>query len=449
MAMRTRVMIIGMVMVLLLGAIVAVRTTGRASSAAPDPAVRQPAVTVTVSAARRADLVTRVTATGTVRALREARIAARMPGRVTTVLVQEGARVGAGTPLLRVDGSEVFAAEAQARAAVASAYAQRDLVEAGARPEEQRQAANAVAQAKAALDQAEVEAERMRSLHSMGAVARQQLDAAETQLRMARTAYDSAQQQQRLVNKGPRAEQIRAAQAQAAGAEAALAAARVRIRDLTVTAPFAGTIVQRIVEPGESVSPAVPSFVLAQLDVIHVELAVAERNRTGLRAGQAATITVDSLPGKSFTGRIAEISPTAAAASRSFVVKVRVPNSEGLLQPGMFARGTIVTATRAGVLQIRERAVLTTAGGPVIFVVQGGRAVRRTVVLGEHQDGFVEVRSGVQAGELVVVEGQEGLTDNQPVTSRTSGTPGLLPDRPAAGGGTRAVPPQTPPSTRR
>ncbi|HEY6103739.1 MAG TPA: efflux RND transporter periplasmic adaptor subunit [bacterium] len=418
--MRTRVMIIGLAMVLLIGAIVVVRSTGRASSAAPQHAVQQPSSTVTVSAARRADLVTRVTATGTVMALREAKIAARMPGRVTAVLVQEGARVGAGAPLLRVDGSEIFASEAQARAAVSTAYAQRDLVEAGARPEELQQAANAVAQAKAALDQAEAEAERLRSLYSMGAVAKQQLDAAETQLRLARAAYDSAQQQQRLVNKGPRVEQIRAAQAQAAGAEAALAAARVRIRDLTVTAPFAGTIVQRMVEPGESVSPAVPSFVLAQLDVIHVELAVPERNRAGLRVGQDATITVDSVPGKRFSGRIAEISPTAAAASRSFVVKVRVSNGDGLLQPGMFARGTIVTASRPGVLQIRERAVLTTAGGPVIFIVQGGRAVRRTVVLGEHQDGFVEVRSGVQAGEQVVVEGQEGLTDNQAVTQRTS-----------------------------
>ena len=197
--MRTRLMVVGLVAVLLLGAVVALRATGRASGTAPEPIAQQPPAPVTVSAAQRADLVTRVTATGTVSALREARIAARMPGRVTAVLVKEGDRVGAGRPLLRVDGSEIFAAEAQARAGLMTARAQRDLVEAGARPEEQQQAANAVAQAKAALDQAEIEAERMRSLYTMGAVAKQQLDAAETQLRMARTAYDSAQQQQQLV----------------------------------------------------------------------------------------------------------------------------------------------------------------------------------------------------------------------------------------------------------
>lgn len=417
--MRTRVIAIGLVVVLLLGAIVAMRATGRDSSAPEQPATQPAPVSVTVRAARRADLVTRVIATGTVSALREARIAARMPGRVTAVLVREGDRVAAGRPLLRLDGSEYFAAEAQARAGVSAARAQRDLLLAGALPEERQQAANAVAQAKAALDQALTEAERMRSLYAMGAVAKQQLDVAETQLRMARTAYDSARQQQNLVNDGPRVEQIHAAQAQAAGAEAGLAAARVRVRDLILTAPFAGTIVQRMVEPGESVSPAIPSFLLAQLDEVNVELAVPERHRAALRVGQIAGITVDSQPGRTFSGRIAEISPGASAVSRSFVVKVRVPNTARMLQPGMFARGTIVTGTRPSVLQISERAVMTTAGGPVVFVVQNGHAVRRPVTLGDRQEGLVEIKSGVQVGELVVVEGQEGLTDNQAVASRT------------------------------
>ncbi len=416
--MRTRIIVVGLVIVLALGAILAMRA-GNSSSAPEQPAAQPAPTAVTVSAARRADLVTRVTATGTVSALREARIAARMPGRVTAVLVREGDRVGAGTALLRLDGSEFFAVEAQARAGVMAARAQRDLLQAGALPEERQQAANAVAQAKAALDQAQTEAERMRSLYAMGAIAKQQLDVVETQLRMARTTYDSARQQQNIVNEGPRVEQIRAAQAQAAGAEAGLAAARVRVRDLILTAPFAGTIVQRMVEPGESVSPAIPSFLLAQLDAVNVELAIPERHRAALHVGQTATVTVDSLPGRTFTGRIAEISPGASAVSRSFVVKVRVPNQQRMLQPGMFARGTIVTGTRPSVLQISERAVMTTAGGPVVFVVQSGLAVRRAVTLGDRQEGLVEVKSGVQVGEMVVIEGQEGLTDNQAVAPRT------------------------------
>ena len=149
-SMRVRVVGTGLIVVLLFGVIIAMRAMGRASNASEQSAA-QPApvsATVTVSTARRADLVTRVTATGTVSALREARIAARMPGRVTAVLVKEGDRVASGRPLLRLDGSEFFAAEAQARAGVMAARAQRDLLLVGARPEERQQAANAVTQAK-------------------------------------------------------------------------------------------------------------------------------------------------------------------------------------------------------------------------------------------------------------------------------------------------------------
>lgn len=416
--MRTRVAVIGLIGLLVLGVVAVLQATGGSPGLHESPATQPAPAAVTVSAARRADLATAVQATGTVRALREARIAARMPGWVTAVLAEEGDQVAAGAPLLRLDGSEVLAAEAQARASTAAARAQRDLLVAGALPEERRQAANAVAQAGAALDQAKAETERMRALHAMGAVARQQLDAAETQLRVARSAYDSVRQQQRLVEEGPRVEQVRAAEAQAAGAEASLVVARVRVRDLVLTAPFAGTVLRRMVEPGESVSPAVPSFLLAQIDVVDVELAVSERHRASLRVGQSAAITVDALPGRTFEGRIAEISPGASELSRSFVVKVRVANGGRSLQPGMFARGAIVTARRTGVLQVPEQAVLTTPGGSILFVVNGGRAVRRAVTLGERQDGLVEIRTGVAAGEPVIVEGQEGLTDNQAVAPR-------------------------------
>lgn len=483
---RRGIIVAGIVILGVAAAVMTFRKGGPSAGATPAPVVTPTTPTaVAIVAARRADLVTRITATGTVTALREARIAPKLPGLVAAVLVEEGDRVAEGTPLLRLDGSSMIAAQAQARAGVMAARARLAQLVAGARPEERRQAAdavaqaeaavqaarirlwslqrgarpqereqaaNAVAQAKAALDMAQADVDRMRILFAQGAVAKQQLDAAETQLRVARAAYDSARQQQSLVNEGPRREEIQAAQAQLAQAQAAydstrqslrlvemgpraeeidgaraqlasaealLAAATISVRDVTVTAPFAGTIVQRLVEPGESASPGVPAFLLAQLDGVNVELAVPERHRSALRQDQSVVIQVDSLPGRTFRGQITEISPGAAVQSRSFTVKVRVANSDQTLRPGMFARGTIVTSTRPGVLQIPERALLTTGGGTIVFVVQNGRAVRRAVVTGARQGGVVEIRSGIREGEQVVVEGEEGLTDNQAVFPRT------------------------------
>ncbi len=417
--MRTRVIVIGIVIATLIGGVVSLRAIGRsAETPKPSTAVQAEPPAVSVVAARRADFVTSVLATGTVASRREAKIAPKATGRVAAVLVREGQRVGAGTPLLRLDTSDLLTQEAQARASVEMARARLAALLAGARPQEREQVANAVAQARASLDLAQAETQRMRTLYEMGAASKQQLDVAETQLRLARSAYDSARQQQALVNQGVRTEEITMARAQLEQAEAMLAGTRIRLQDATTTAPFAGTIVQRMVEPGETGSPASPAFVLAELDEVNVELVVPERYRAALRTGQTATVTVDALPGRQFAGPVGEIRPAAAVATRSFLVKIRVANPQDELKPGMFARGSITLGVRSDVLQIPEGALILTSSKPVVFVVRDGKAVSREVTIGERQAGFLEITSGLTVGEQVVADGAAGLTDGQLVAPR-------------------------------
>ena len=483
--MRARVLLVAVVILALAGGIMTIRANSRSAEskrqAAPAP---QAAASVVVAAARRGDLVHTVSATGTVASLREAKIASKLPGRVAQVFVREGQRVVAGAALMRLDSGDLEAQAAQARASVDMARARLAQMTAGARPEERRQAAqaaaqaeagvqaararlqalergarpqereqvaNSVAQAKAALDLAQADVQRIRSLYQMGAVSKQQLDSAETQLRVAQATYDTARQQQALVNEGPRVEEVQAARAQLAQAEAAadiarqtlrlvekgpraeeiaaaraqvdqaqavLTAARLRVQDATVTAPFGGIILRRMVEPGESVSPAAPSFVLAEVQDVFVELVVPERQRADVRPGQTVLVVVDALPQSRLTGKVEEVQPAASVASRTFTVKVRVANPERVLRPGMFARGVITTNVRANVLQIQDRAILLAGAKRIVFTVKDGQAVRREVSIGEQQGGVAEITQGLEAGDQVIVEGHEGLTDNQPVAPR-------------------------------
>jgi multidrug efflux pump subunit AcrA (membrane-fusion protein) len=416
--MRIRLVIIAVIFALV-GGTFALRVGRSAPRVEGGPAQAVP-ISVAVATAQRADFITSVSATGTVASIREAKIASTLPGIVAEVFVTEGQRVQRGTPLLQLKNDQMAASEAQARAGVASARATLAKLTNGARPEELRQAAAAAAQTKAALDLARTNLERMRSLYEMGAVSQQNLDGAESQFRQSQAANDVARDSLRLAQLGPRGEDIAAVRAQLDHAEAALVSAQIQFRDSTVTAPFAGTITRRLVEPGEAVSPASPAFILAQLDSVYAELAVPEREQTSLRTGQAVAITVDALPGAQFAGTIAEIQPTATVSSRSFIVKVRVRNAQGVLRPGMFARGTITIAVRPNVLQVPDTAVLATSGKPIVFVVQDGRASRREVTLGERQNGRVEITGGLTGGEQVVVSGAAGVTDAQSVTVRTS-----------------------------
>ena len=435
-----RLVVVGMVMLALAGGTFIGRSKGRPAPPAAQPAavMSQAPASVVIGAARRIDAVTRVLASGSVTSIRDSKIGSRLSGRVAAVLVEEGQHVAAGTPLLRLDTSDLEAQEAQAEANVAGARARLDEVLAGQRPQERQQVTNAVSQAEAALhsaqaslDLAQANVQRMRSLKTQGAVSQQDLDSAETQARVAQAqvvqaqaAYDSAKQNWNIMTVGARQEDIQQARAQLAQAEAGLAMVREQLRESTISAPFDGTITRRNVEPGEVVSSAggasqSPLFVLSQVADVYVEFIVPAQHRSELQQGQAAQMAVDGLPGRVFDGRVEEIRPAADVASRTFGVKIRVPNPQGILRPGMFARGAIVVGVRHAVLSIPEQAVVTATSGPIVYVAREGRAIRQSVTLGEHHEGSVEVTSGLAEGDTVVIEGQDGLTDNQPITPRT------------------------------
>jgi HlyD family secretion protein len=433
--MRIQVVIATIVLVVVLALTVAVRGIGRPlpsrqASAPPDR------VSVTVTAARSGDVVARVIATGTITSIRDAKLGSKLSGRVAEVLVEEGDHVGAGAPLVRLDTSDLLAQEAQARASVAAARAQLQKVVTGARPEERRQTADTVQQAQAAVASAQASVrmtqttlDRDRALAAQGAIAQQDLDQAATQLSVAQqqaaqaqAVYDSMVQSAALVRIGARDEDIEAARAQLAQAQAALAAIDVQLHDATIPAPFAGTITKRDVEPGQIVSPATtstdPLLILSQVDDVYAEFVVPAQHRFELQPGQTATLQVDGLPGRTFQGRVELVRPAADASSRSFGVRIRVANINGALRPGMFARGVIAVGVRRNVLQIPEEAVITTASGPIVFMVRDGRVLRRPLTLGLHHDGLVDVAAGLTPGDPVVVVGQDALTDNQPVAVR-------------------------------
>mgnify|MGYP001388255127 CR=1 FL=1 len=433
--MRMRVVIVGVVLVAVLALSMAVRSVGRPAPSKQTAAAVDPAP-VTVAAVVSGDVVARVIATGTVTSIRDAKLGSKLSGRVAAVLVEEGARVAAGTPLVRLDTNDLLAQQAQAQASVAAARAQLQKVVTGARPQERQQSTDAVQQARANLDSAQASVrwaqmtvDRDRSLQTQGAISQQDLDQATTQLRVAQAqaaqaqaAYDSAVQNAALVRIGARDEDLQAARAQLAQAEAALAAIDVQLHDATIYAPFAGTITKRDVEPGQIVSPATtstnPLLVLSQVDNVYAEFIVPAQHRFELQLGQTALLAVDGLPGQTFQGRVEEVRPAADTPSRTFGVRILVSNAAGALRPGMFARGAITTGMRHNVLQIPEGAVVTAASGPMVFAVRDGRALRRPVTLGMHHDGMVDVTAGLAAGEPVVVQGQDALTDNQPVTVR-------------------------------
>jgi membrane fusion protein (multidrug efflux system) len=200
--------------------------------------------------------------------------------------------------------------------------------------------------------------------------------------------------------------------------EAQLALLQVRLDRTLVRAPFAGVLGQRSVSLGDYVTTDTRLISLATVSPQRAAFQVPERYADLLRVGQRVTFRVAALPGREFIGKVDFVDPTVQLPGRTIMVKAQVPNPKRELQAGMFIEARLATAVRPSAVVIPEDAVIPLQGSTFVWVAERAKATRRQVELGVRTPGFVEVKSGVEPGETVVVGGQERLAGGAPVAPR-------------------------------
>jgi len=346
-------------------AALALAVTGLGCGNEPAPAPAPPPVYVEQAEAH--DVADRISATGQLLAKAEAVVAAQVAGQITAIAADEGSAVAAGTVVVEIDPERRQLEGADAAARVVEAQAQ--------------------------LEEARRQATRAEKLHDDGAVSDAHLDEAHTNLRMARS-------------------RLAAEQARRGLAERAL-------RDANVRAPFAGLVARRLVNAGEYVQPGQHLFHLVALDPIEVEFFVAEVDSSRVAVGQSVDVRVSSHPERVFRAEVHVVTPTIDAETRTRRVKALLPNPGSELLPGTFARIDLGVSERSGVVMVPKEALQVSADGNALYRLVGNDRVERlTVETGLYRDGRVEVRSGVAAGDWIVVRGQAGLVDGSPVSLR-------------------------------
>lgn len=287
-----------------------------------------------------------ISASGTIEGT-EADLGFQVGGRVADVTVREGDAVHAGQVLARLDQAEL---EARRAAAVAQAQGARALLtelERGARPEELRQSQSTVVAAERRMQESESVLARTRRLYEGGAVSREALDQAETAHTVARTQFEQARDQLKLVDTGPRVERIDAQRALVRQADAAVAQVQATIDNALIRAPFSGVVTVRHREPGESTGPGSPVITVMNTNDRWVRIYVREDQVGRVAIGRSAQIKSDSHPNKTFNGRVTFIASEAEFTPRNvqtaeervklvYAVKIAIVGDAGMeLKPGV------------------------------------------------------------------------------------------------------------------
>ncbi len=380
--------------------------TGACSSAngkAPDTAAAAAPAAVAVSATAAAEQpITRfIRATGSLTAEEQADVAAEVAGRIVATPVERGTAVSEGAVLVRVSPAEADAQAKEAEANAGQIEARLGMVEGRAF---EVNAVPEVQTAKASYDLAQNEFNRIKSLLDQRVVSQSEFEQRRTQMDATRQQYEAA--------RNGAAQQYQALQA----ARARVSLAHKSVSDTTVRAPFTGLVAERLVSVGDYVTKGMKVAVVVRVTPLRVQLTVPEQFVAAVKAGAPVTFQVDAFPGREFTGTVRYVSPTLEANRRSLTVEAVVPNQSGDLKPGLFATARIEQPERTPAVMVPASAVQTTAGTSRVYVVNNGTVEERIVTVGQQTDAFIEIATGLKAGEQVATKNLAQLFDGAKVS---------------------------------
>jgi RND family efflux transporter MFP subunit len=325
----------------------------------------------------------------------------KVTGRLSELTVDLGSPVRAGQVVARLDPTDFKLRLEQAEAALHQARVRLGLTPRGTDDRVDAEQTALVRQARAVLDEARLSRERMTRLAEQQLVARAQLDTAVAGEQVAEGRYQDA------------LEEVRTRQAILAQRRSELELARQSLTDTVLTAPVEGMIRERRASVGEYLAAGAPVATLVRVHPLRLVLAVPERSATGIRVGQEVRVGVEGDP-TTYRGRVARLSPSIQEQSRTLTVEAEVPNQQGRLRPGAFARAEIVVAADQTAVFVPVSAIVVFAGIEKVLTVKDGRSVEVRVQTGRREGDRVEIVTGLQAGDPVVAE-PGNLVGGQPV----------------------------------
>ena len=387
----------------------------------------RPDVLVGVLTPARRDLDIKLAFTADILPAQQAAIFSKVSGYIRRIHVDRGDFVRAGQLLVEIDDQELQAAVAQARAALLTGQAGLEVARStleGQRANLENQRANLV-KARAVADNDGRQAQRMKTLFERGLVSATDYENARTASESSRASVQAAEAQLRVaeVQVVTQQSQVRLSEAQVESYQAALRLAETNLGNTRLVAPFSGYIAQRNLDPGAAVSAqsagtsttSVGILGIQSIETVKVQIEVPERDIARVAVGAPVSIVADPYERQTFNGKVVRVVHNLDPRTRTMGVEVDIPNSDGKLKPGMFARVEVLVDSRKQALTIPMEALRVGEARPSVMVVRNGVVEAVSLELGVSDGQVVEVRRGLGEQDEVILQGKDLVKPRQKV----------------------------------
>ncbi len=330
-----------------------------------------------------------VTVTGILLADEAATLSVKIGGRLKTLSVDIGSVVKRGDVIAQVEPRDYELRLQQASAALSQARATVGLPLEGTDDQFDPEKTSSVKEAKAILNEAARNRDRVLKLSQQGVLSTSDLDTVEAAYTVALNRYEAA------------GEEARTRQAVLAQRRAEFDLSKQQLNDTSLRSPFDGAIQSRLANVGEFLPAGSPVVKLVKTDPLRLRLEVSERDAASVQLNQRVRLTAEG-DTNIYTGTLTRVSPAIDEQTRMLVVEADVRN-DGSLRPGLFSRAKIVTRENEEGIAVPEQALIVFAGIEKVVVVQEGKALEKMISTGRRGPGWLEIVTGLKAGERVVI----------------------------------------------
>ncbi len=331
-----------------------------------------------------------VTVNGTLAAYDQTTAGIKVPGRLQTITVDLGSVVRKGQNIAQLEQQDYKLRVQQAEAALAQARARLGLNPDGADDRVSSEETGTVRQAKAVLDDARLKRDRASKLVQQGVIPHAEWDTVDSEYKVALSRYQDA------------VEEIRNRQGLLAQRRSEVALAKQQLADTIVYAPLDGVVLTKKASVGEYLAAGAPVVDIVRINPLRLRVEVPEREAHNIRNGQSVRVSVEGDP-NSYLGYIKRLSPTIGEQNRVLAVEADVANN-GRLRPGAFVKAEIITNQSATAVTVPVNAIVTFAGIEKVIVVENGKAIEKPVTTGRRGSDWIEIKSGVNVGDTVVMD---------------------------------------------
>ncbi len=327
---------------------------------------------------------------GSLSANEQATLSTKVPGRLENRVVDLGAIVRKGDVIAQIDQRDYRLQVQQTEALLAQARVRLGLPLQGEDDTVDPDKTSGVRQTRAMLEEARANRDRIVSLSAQKIISKSELETAEANFEVAQSKHEDALQE------------TRTRQALLAQRRAELRIARQQLEDTTIRAPFDAAVQERRANLGEYLPASAPVVTIVRIDPLRLRLEVPERDAPKIAIGQRVRLTIQGTTNV-YAGEIKRLSPALDERSRMLRLEADVPNP-GLLRPGSFVTADIVVNQTDLAILVPARAMVTFAGIEKVFVSESSRALEKSIITGQRVGKFVEVTSGLNAGETVILD---------------------------------------------